>query len=318
MEKDAFQLKPATYSVAQEFGLNLDPKVRISGFEPGHPGVPPIDSQYVFMPEKLRDLMAFWQSGEHALKIVGNPGTGKTSLIQQFHAHLRWPLYMVACSGSTEARQLIGQLVPTTDGSLRWADGPVLRAARENTSVLLDEYNLLDPGESSGLNMLLEGYSITVPETGEVIKPGPAFRIFATENAVTSRLTVAGRNVQDVANDDRWMYTTADYLSPDLEQRAIAGALQADGLDADSAAMRAKLVVMVANDIRRAFVKGDDVIEKPMTTRSALRWAKLIRRFATNVPEGPMIYALRRAFQMSEEMDKAVVTYAKAAVGIDQ
>lgn len=311
------QLKPANYSLAVEFGVPLDPNIKITGYEAGHPATPPIDDSYVFMRVKLRDILAFWESGLTAFKIFGDPGTGKSSLIEQFHAHLRWPLYKVSCSPSTETYQLIGQLVPKTDGTLQWVDGPVLRAAREGTSVLLDEYNTMDPGQATGLNLLLEGYSITIPETGEVVSPAKTFRIFATENAVTSRLSVSGRNVQDVANDDRWMSTEADYLPSDLEIKAVKNALVADGTNPDRAEMLAGQVVAVANKVREAYRSDDGVIDKPMSTRVAIRWAKLVRRFAgvSATEGGPMLYALHRAFGMSKEMSASVEAFTRASLG---
>lgn len=313
-----FKLVPASYSLANEFGLQLDPSIPIKGYEEGHPAAPPIDDSYVYMVEKLRDMLAFWESGLPAFKIFGDPGTGKTSFVTQFHARLRWPLYKVSCSPSTEAYQLIGQLHPQLDGTLKWKDGPGLLAAREGTSLLLDEYNTMDPGQATGLNMLLEGYSITIPETGEVVKPVKGWRVFATENSVTSRLTVAGRNVQDVANDDRWMVTEASYLPPELEIKAVANALIADGTSPDVARMLAGQVVEVANKVRTAYKENDGVIDKPMTTRSAIRWGKLVRRFrgVSAGDGGPMLYALRRAFSMSPEMTASVEEFTRVSLGI--
>ena len=314
---EPFQLSPASYSLAEEFGLErIDRSIRIAGFVAGHPAVPP-RKPYVFMPAKLRDMLAFWEAGLVALKTIGDPSTGKTSLTQQFHARLRWPLYQVSCSPSTEAYQLIGQLLPAADGRLQWVDGPVLGAAREGTSVLLDEYNALDPGQATGLNMLLEGYSLAIPETGEVVHPRPGFRIFATENPVDSRLTVAGRHVQDIANDDRFMVTEADYLPHELEVQAVLQALAADGTPPDVAAMLAEQVVRTANDVRAAYRANAEAIDKPMSTRAAIRWARLVRRFQ-NVPReegGPVVYALRRACLMRREMAQAVEGYVHARFG---
>ncbi len=312
-----FPLQAASYSLAAEFGLaGVNPTVQIAGFLDGHPAVPPL-KDYVFMRAKLRDMLAFWESGLNCLKIVGDPGTGKTSIVQQFHARLRWPLYQYSCSPSTEAYQLIGQLLPTESGTLRWVDGPVLRAAREGTSVLLDEWNVMDPGQGTGINMLLEGYSLTIPETGEVVHPKKGFRVFATENPVDSRLNVAGRNVQDVANEERWMVTEADYLPEDLEVKAVEQALLADGTTPDVAEMLAQQVVRTANDVRAAYRSNTEAIEKPMSTRVAIRWAKLVRRFqnVTAAEGGPVLYALRRAYAMSRPMSAAVEEYVSARFG---
>lgn len=309
-------LKPAKYSLATEFGLPVPEQITIDGYEEGHPAAPEINPGYVFMPEKMRDLLAFWQSRERALKIVGDPATGKTSLVEQFHARLRWPLYKVACKPTTEARELIGQYFPIADGSLKWFDGPLLRAAREGTSVLLDEYNIMEPGEATGLNMLLEGYSFVVESTGEVVKPAAGFKVFVTENHIESRLAISGRNVQDAANDDRFMVTTADYLPAELEERVVVNALKSEGVDEDTAVLIASQVVAVANRVREAYRREDSEVDKPMSTRSVVRWASLVRRFAkVKDKDGPMIYALRRAFQMSPHLDQVVTGYTRAQLG---
>jgi cobaltochelatase CobS len=312
------KLIPAKYSLATEFGLNIDPTIMFSGYDRSHPAAPPIKDGYVFQRGKLRELLAFWQVGFTALKIMGDPATGKTSLIEQWHARLGWPLHKVACSGTTEKRDLIGHLVPTEAGTLRWVDGPVLLAAKEGTSVLLDEYNALDPNEATGLNMLLEGYTITVEETGEVVTPQPGFRVFATENAVQSRLSVAGRNIQDVANDDRWMIIQAQYLPEDLEIKVVYNAMIAAKIPHDKADMEARLIVQLANQVRQAYNNKQPSIEKPMSTRTAIRWALLTSRFGgvSGAEGGPMIYALHRSFAMSQAMAATVNEYAKAKLGI--
>lgn len=210
----------------------------------------------------------------------------------------------------------MGQLFPTEAGSLRWVDGPLLRAAREGASVLLDEYNVLDPAEATGLNLLLEGYPVTIECTGEIVKPAPGFRIFATENPVMSRLAVSGRNVQDAANDERFMLNFADYLPAHLEERLVINSLLADNVPETAAEMIANQVVSVANKVRMAYRDENPSVEKPMSTRVVIRWAKLIRRFAkVKHADGPMVYALRRSFEMSPSLDEVVCAYTRASLG---
>lgn len=213
---------------------------------------------------------------------------------------------------------MMGQLMPTLNGTLRWVDGPVLAAARHGYSVLLDEWNVLDPGQATGLNLLLDGYAaITIPETGEIVKVKPGFRVFATENPVDSRLVVAGRNTQDAASDDRWMVTDADYLPPELERKAVMEMMLSKGTDAGTAELTAKVLVDVANRVRAAYRSQDEAIDKPMSTRVVMRWATLIRRFQNVKPEegGPALYALRRSFTMNPEMARAVEDLHRAAIG---
>lgn len=343
MENSVLKLKPAQYSLAEEFGLSVDPSVKIEGCESGHPDAPAIDQNYVFMRQKLRDVLAFWQSGQTALKIEGDPATGKTSIITQFHARLRWPLCKVMCSPSTEATKLIGQIYPQLDGTFKWVDGPVVKAARHGYSVLLDEYNLLDPGQATGLNILLEGGSFTIEETGELIVPAPGFRVFATENSALSRLSVAGRNLQDAANDDRFMHTTADYLPAELEIKAVCNELLTQGTEASQAQLLAEQLVGVANQVRKAYRTGDcglvrddedrivkrrdddprrpwdGGIDKPMSTRVVIRWALLVTRFLRVSPEegGPAVYSLLRAFKMNPDMRESVSAMVHYALGTE-
>ncbi len=316
IESQSFEFKPASYSLATEFGMNVPVESTIEGFQPGHYAVPE-KSDYVFMRHKLRDMLAFWESGLNALKIYGDPGTGKDSIIEQFHARLNWPLYKVSCAPTTQAYQLTGQMLPDINGTIRWVDGPVLRAAREGSSVLLSEYNVMDSGETTGLNLLLEGYAITIPETGEVVRPKKGFRVFATENPVNSRLSVAGRNVQDVANDDRWMVTEADYLPEELETPYIAKELVKIGTPSEQADMLASQIVKIANRVRQAYRSGDPNIDKPMSTRVAIRWAKLFRRFrnVSQTEGGPMLYSLTRAFSMGPDMSDAVKEFTRTVTG---
>lgn len=307
-------LKPKDLPLAALFDCpSIDSKASIRGYEGMHSAIPQV-CEYEFAIGEVRDMIAFWGSPFKALKLEGDPGTGKTSLIEQWHARLNWPLYKVSCSRSTEASRLIGRLVPTVSGDLKWIDGPVVRAAKEGTSVLLDEYNTMDPDQATGLNMLLEGYSITIEETGEVVTPLPGFRVFATENPLDSKLAITGRNVQDAANDDRWMVVQIDYMSEEMEFSSLSKAMLAANVDAAQVDLFALTFVKVANKIRLAYRQGQDSIEKPMSTRALKRWAILNHRYQKT--PNPLIHSLVRAFRMPDEMLDAVTLLVNASFGV--
>jgi cobaltochelatase CobS len=284
-------------------------------------GVPKLDPFYVFETDRLRDLTTFWVGGFKAMLIEGDPAAGKSSLITQWHSRLNVPLDVVPCSPTTENFRLIGQLLPGLDGRLHWQDGPVTRACRLGTSVLLDEYNTLDPGEATALNLLLEGYSWTIPETGEIIEPAPSTRFFATQNSVDSAAAVAGRNVQDVANEDRFVYMEVDYLRAELEEDLVLRHLLSGGVDASHAKNIAYLTVTVANQVRTAFRDGADAIEKPLSTRAVLRWAKLTAMYnglQRQKKISAIHYALKRAVKMPLAMQAAVKNLITAQSGVDE
>lgn len=296
-------------------------KAEIPGLKPGLTGVPAIDQTYVFDAERMRQLTMFWVGGFKALLIEGDPAAGKTSLIEQWHARLHVPLYKVPCSPTTESFRLIGQLLPTEEGHLAWKDGPVLKACREGTSVLLDEYNTLDAGEATALNMLLEGYSWTIPETGETITPAATTRFFATQNAVDSRAAVAGRNVQDVANDDRFSFMEVDYLKPELEEALVLRHLLAGKVDKLVAEQIAKVCVKVANNVRVAFRQDAQGVDKPLSTRVVLRWAKYTVMYQSVMKaqnRSGLHYAIRQAVRMSHAMAEAVNQQITMIAGYDE
>lgn len=208
-----------------------------------------------------------------------------------------------------------------TDGTLKWQDGPVTRACREGTSVLLDEYNNLDPGVATALNLLLEGYSWMIPQTGEVISPAPTTRFFATQNSVDSAAAVAGRNVQDVANEDRFFYMEVDFLKPDHEQALVVRSLTAGGVGQNEAENIARLVVSVANDVRHAFREGAEAIAKPLSTRAVLRWAKLTAMYQSVLKakqKSGLHYAIQRALKMPVSMASAVNEMITLRAGFDE
>lgn len=317
------EAKLRTYNMGEEFNINCPKEAVYAGYEEGLPSVPE-RKEYVFQVPRLRDLLAFWGSGEKALKIKGDPATGKTSLVQQFHARLRAPLLLVSCSEGIEPYHLFGQLLPTETASLKWVDGPVIKAARLGWSVLLDEYNTLNPNSSTALNALLEGYPVTIPETGETVVPHPNFRVFATENPVTSSLAVTGRNVQDVANDDRWMVMEVDYLSPSEEIPIVESVVMSAMGNQEAAHQAATIMVATANAVRTACRDRSRLIDKPMSTRVLVRWARLLRMYAkvTKDEAGqdtiPLLYSLKRAFSVtSHEMGVEVLRLAKTSAGVE-
>jgi cobaltochelatase CobS len=310
------------YKIRDTFNMpEASEAAEIPGLAPGLQGVPSADPQYVFEVDRLRQFTMFWVGGFRSLMVEGDPSAGKTSFVEQIHARLNVPLYKVPCTPRTESYQLIGQMLPDEDGKLRWRDGPVLRACREGTSCLLDEYNVLDPGEATGLNMILEGYSWMIPETSEIITPARTTRFFVTQNAVDSKAQVAGRNVQDVANDDRFSYMQVDYLRPDLETELVKQHLRAGHVQADLAGTIAGLCVAVANDVRTAFRADVVEIEKPLSTRVVLRWAKytvMYRDPMKNLGKSGLHYALNQAVRMPAAMGKAVNEIITTRAGYDE
>jgi cobaltochelatase CobS len=295
------------------FGLQHVPvPVKMEGYDQPSENTPARMDGYVWPRELLNDMRAFWITGDRACQLIGHFGTGKSSFVEQFHNRLNLPLYVVNCHPRMEAGDLIGKFYPDASGALQFIDGPLVRAAREGQSILLDEYNLLDPGEATGLNALLEGRAVFLPETGAWVKPQPGFRIFATVNP--KALGYAGRNTQDVANDDRFCYMNVDYMPEAAEVDLLRNVLMTSGMKDISVATKfAKQFREVADAVRKVFMGVSDesgALDITLSTRSLVRWAKytLIAKPYQTKGFSPVHYALERAktFKASSESRVAI------------
>ena len=117
---------------------------------------PRANPDYVFREDLLGEIAGFFLTGLPALKLLGHKGCGKTTIVEQIHAALNYPLVKITAHPRMEASSLISQFVPVATGGFAHRLGPLAQAAKAGCSVLIDEYNLLDPGEAASLNVILE------------------------------------------------------------------------------------------------------------------------------------------------------------------
>lgn len=284
------------FPVVIEEAFNVPIKGCIAGGDPSRAGIPPRSEDYVFARDRLADLIIFWNSKRQmALKLVGDPAAGKTSLVREWHARLNVPLYSYSCNKDTTSDQLIGQFVPTADGSFKYSYGVVARAAKEGVSVLLDEGNSMMPNATLALHMLLEGDPIYIAETGETIYPAPGFRVYWTENSVASKLMVAGRYVHDASSSDRFMEIKVGYLPKEQEVEILVKSMP-ERMPEEQRKATATVMVSLANKVRSAYNEPKSRVIKPMSTRTLVRWAELAWHYRGVKDADHMIYSLARAF----------------------
>ena len=289
--------QPALIDVGKFTGIARFNGVEVQGFDRpwDYPllKTPPKLDGFVWDEDLVLTLVIFWFSEDrHAMKLIGHTGAGKTEGVLQWHACLNLPLLVIGVNPRTEAQQLMGMPTTTVDG-MAYVDGPLVTAARQGQAVLVDEYNLMDPGEASGLNAFLEGKPYTIPETGETIVPAPGFRIYATMNPKTSGYR--GRNKQDMANDARFLDCEVKYLSKEAEtplvERALAKVYDAQGQVPDPAFLNklATDFVSTANDIREQYMGVSDAgsaLPCTMCTRTLLAWAQTAAMAKSLMPAG--------------------------------
>jgi cobaltochelatase CobS len=271
----------------------------IRGFAAPCAYTPSPDPFYVF-PEAMRELVVWLMAPADPLYVFGPTGSGKSSLIRQVAAKLNYPVFEITGHGRLEFADLAGHL-SVDRGSMRFQHGPLALAVRYGGLFLLNEIDLLDPAVAVGLNGVLDGAPLCLPENGgEIIAPHPLFRFVATANtngAADETGLYQGTLRQNLAFMDRFTLCEIGYPSPETERSL---------LDRRAPALPESLrstMVDYAHQVRRLFL-GDPTggslaerIEVTFSTRTLLRWADLTQRFQPLARTGiqPVTYALDRA-----------------------
>ena len=300
------------FDVATTFGVPARSGLEVIGFaDDTHPSIP-VRKPYVFRSELLRDVLAYLHdAGGDGMRLSGPTGCGKTSLITQIANRLNWPVQSVTCHGRMELNALVGQFV-LVKGETRFVHGPLAVAARDGHILILNESDLMDPAELAGLNDVIEGQPLVIAESGgEIIRPHPMFRLFATGNSAGAgdgSGLYQGVLRQNLAFMDRFRVVHVDYPEPEIEKQVILAAVP------KLPETIVEKMIRVAEEVRRLFVgssTGEPELTVTMSTRTLVRWASLSLTFkgAPKVFE----YALSQALTARAEPEQREAIHRIAA-----
>ena len=302
-------MRDYAYDIGQEFGISQAVGFSVMGFDPSRAHaedsafvpVPAKVQEYVFEPEVLSPLISrlddhrgrgVWLSGPH--------GTGKTSVIEQTAARLNWPVVAIGGTNSFEAGSFLGYVglvsdVPGGPTSTKWIDGPLPLAMKTGAILLINEVDLIPPGELAVLNDVMEGKPLVLTENGgEVIHPADSFRIAVTGNS-GGRGDASGRysgvQVQNIALVDRFEKMTVGYMSEDQELKLLKCS------EPSVPEKILKAMVNVANESRRAYVGDLENGVSPslgtvISTRALKSWADNFSRLSSTSKPNALYIAL--------------------------
>ena len=264
--------------------FGVGPKVDILVREEESAFIPEKDDAYTFRESLVRALMV-WHSGiaGRNLLVHGPTGSGKSSLIEQFAARMGIPVHRMPCHSRSEFGEFTGQLTVKQDGSTEFVYGALPRAMREGGIMLFDEFNFMPAGVTGALNTVLDGGPLLLPQTGEIIKPHPNFRIAATGNGVDGGDDAASfRGIQrmNLALVQRFLTVKVDYLEPLEEARALH--LNAQDLPGSTI----EDLISTANDVRSAFGLGE--LETTMGTRVLVKMCRILNARLKLVEADPL------------------------------
>ncbi len=238
--------------------------------------------------------------------IQGYHGTGKSTHIEQVAARLNWPCIRINLDSHISRIDLIGKdAIVLQDGKqvTEFREGLLPWALRRPTALVFDEYDVGRPDVMFVIQRVLEVEGkLTLLDQNTVIRPHPAFRLFATANTVGLGDTTGlyhGTQQINQGQMDRWnIVATLNYLPHDSEVDIVLAKCP----DYDTKEGRDKIAAMVslADLTRSGFINGD--ISTVMSPRTVITWAENANIFED------VAFAFRVTFvNKCDEMERATV-----------
>jgi cobaltochelatase CobS len=297
-------LPDTTVSVRKAFGFESD--LEVPAYKERSDYVPDFDPDYLFNRDVTLAILAGFKHNRRVI-IQGYHGTGKSSHIEQVAARLNWPCVRVNLDSHVSRIDLIGkdaivlkegkQVTEFRDGILPWA-------YQHNVALVFDEYDAGRPDVMFVIQRVLESSSrLTLLDQSRVIRPHPAFRLFATANTIglgdTSGLYHGTQQINQ-AQMDRWsIVSTLNYLPHDDEARIVLAKVK-HFAKTDAKKKQVSNMVRVADLTRSAFINGD--LSTVMSPRTVMTWAENAEIF------GNIGFAFRLTFlNKCDELERPLV-----------
>ena len=298
------------YNVKDTFGLEID--WQVPGYSHDMPNVPAIDPAYQFDHDTTLAILAGFAFNRRVM-IQGFHGTGKSTHIEQVAARLNWPCVRINLDSHVSRIDLLGKdMIVLKEGKqiTEWKEGLLPWALQNPVALVFDEYDAGRPDVMFVIQRVLEAEGrLTLLDQNQVIRPHPAFRLFATANTVglgDATGLYHGTHQLNQGQLDRWnIVTILNYLSHDDEVKIVMAKVEgANAVQVD------KMVKMAALT-REGFKNGD--LSTLMSPRTVISWAENINIF----------HDCEMAFKLSflnkcDEMERPIIAeYYQRVFGVE-
>lgn len=205
--------RPAGASTAVTVRINELPPVTLDG------------TAHALLPEALRWASSARRNGMRVnIALVGDAGTGKSTLAEQVAQSLGFRYDYLNCSGGVSESRLFGRMTPDlSNGTERYTPALLVDYYEHGGVFCLDEMDGLDANVLTAANGMFEARRWTAPN-GRTVDRSPSFVLFGTMNTFgtgASRL-YTGRSQLDAASLDRWQVLECDY--DEALERALCSA----------------------------------------------------------------------------------------------
>ncbi|AOX21208.1 AAA family ATPase [Kozakia baliensis] len=291
-------------SARETFKIDCDMQVPAFSIRTEH--VPDIDPSYQFDLDTTRAILAGFAYNRRVMT-QGFHGTGKSSHIEQIAARLNWPTVRINLDSHISRIDLIGKdAIVLRDGKqvTEFREGLLPWCLQHPCALVFDEYDAGRPDVMFVIQRVLEAEGhLTLLDQNRVIRPNPAFRLFATANTVGLGDTTGlyhGTQQINQGQMDRWnIVASLNYLPLEQEVAIVSAKLNIDSHD-KAAQTRLESMVALANLTRAGFMSGD--ISTVMSPRSVIAWAENDRIF------GDLALSFRLTFlNKCDEAERGIV-----------
>ena len=291
-------------SSREVFGIRTEMQVPAYSRRSEH--VPEIDPSYKFDEDTTRAILAGFAYNRRVM-VQGFHGTGKSSHIEQIAARLNWPCVRINLDSHISRIDLIGKdAIVLRDGKqvTEFREGLLPWCLQHPCALIFDEYDAGRPDVMFVIQRVLEveGH-LTLLDQNRVIRPNPAFRLFATANTVGLGDTTGlyhGTQQINQGQMDRWnIVATLNYLPLEQEVSIVTSKLKIATDNVEETKLVERMVAL-ANLTRAGFMAGD--ISTVMSPRSVIAWAENNRIF------NDVAFAFRLTFlNKCDEAERSIV-----------